>query len=314
MVRKIILGILGVLGVIVVIIVIITIWVLTHKFASVFSSINIPDGEFLRYGNYFEGKKYADLYAVTEKEDNGKGGVYYRSYIELINVADNQMPSPDYKNWPSFSLNDPVLGSTVESEGNFKTNVFNNWFGFEDLFYWYFKVDYDKREGEYILKYNKDDGINEVKDELRKIDPKLPTSCHWGTFFIQSRFVNYQDGGVAATINPVYINVPGKYLYYVASRETMNTSAGSFPVIKYESNMLYTMFPTPESLEFLSKFAPKKGEPPRKSPGKFAVYVEDSDRRLTVKMENTQALGGDYILEEVSNVKTHELFRNLTSN
>lgn len=281
---------------------------ITLKNAKVYGVVNIPDGEYLRYGNYYEGKKYADLYVVTRQEKNARGGDQYRSYIEIISCTDDKMPSPDYRSWPSYVVTDAVIGSTVKSVANISKNVMNNWVMFKDVIHWDVEIDYEQKIGQSILRYEENGKISEVQQVISRVDPVTPSSCHWSTIFLQGRFFDFGKRSVVATVNPVYMSFPSRYVYNLAATQEMKTEAGTFNVKKFTTDMFSNLVVTPEGFGLFSKVLKDPELRSRKPAGPFAYYVEDSDRRLVVKLENSSGIGGDYILEEFALVgETTEL-------
>jgi hypothetical protein len=261
--------------------------------------INIPDGEFLRYGNYVKEEKFADYYLVTKKEKNGNGNVFYRIYIDVIPVSENRKPAEDYTKWPAYSLVDAKLGSVIEAGGNFKTNVLKNWLGsVAKLVFWQYKLDLEKGQVDYVSRY-----INgKEKKRSVKIIPGLPCCDFMGALFFYQRFLDIQKGDVAAFINPEYFNVPFDFSLENVSQEKVRTDAGTFDTTNYTFIVETPPAPVRETIKLLFKdpgtilyFITHRDE-------EYTYCIENSERKLLIK-EHIVVRAGDYILEEISSVK-----------
>lgn len=261
--------------------------------------INIPDGEFLRYGNYVKEEKFADYYLVTKKENKGNGNLFYRTYIDIIMVSEDRKPIKDYTKWPAYCLVDAKLGSVIESGGNFQTNVMRNWLGnVGKMTSWQYKLDIEKGKVDYVSKY-----INgKEKTRCVKITPGLPTSDLMNVLFFFQRFLDIQNGAVASFINPEYFAVPFDYSLKDLSPETIPTKAGSFDTTKYTFVVETPPSPVRDTIKLLFKdpgtvfyFVTHPNE-------EYTYCIENSERRLVIK-EHIVVRAGDYILEEISCVK-----------
>lgn len=263
----------------------------------VYSVINIPDGELLCYGNYINGKKYEDCYAVTEKVSNGKGGLYYYTYIDIISAVSGKKPPENYTNWPSYCIIDPKSGETVESEANLSPEDLKNWILFDGFIYWHYKLNNEKREVDYISKTVKGNVTNETKYKIKLRDYR--SSDMWMNMFHLARFLDFRSGGAMDIVNPVYY-APAPFGYNVATNETIQTKAGVFHVIKYTAKFIFDLGYMYRMLEDIVKYPDSLNGDITKQ---YEYYVEDSDRRLPIQTLNTMAGGGDYILEVISNVR-----------
>lgn len=244
---------------------------------------DIPDGEFLHYGQYMGGEKIINEYFVTIKEKNSSGGFYYHVYEDLLSATESRKLPENYTNWPVSLLIDPARGSTILSEVKLTTNdlkVFGN-FGVGDMIYSHYQFYPDKG----IVKYtSKSLRGNEIltKSCTIKVNSDFPLVDAFSSSFIY-RFVNPHTPGVFYYVIPDFMKEPFSLSIHYDKKDTVTTKAGTFHVNKVTVTMG-------------DPFVGKLMEPFLKN---SSLMIEDSERRLIVKSILT---GSEALLEEVSNV------------
>jgi len=267
----------------------------------IYSEVNIPDGEYLQYGNYVNGKKHSDYYLVTKKITDTTGKTFYKIYFKIIPVSATNTVSDHYTNWPAYLIIDPRLGSVLESGGNLKVGDIS-WAGQAGMIYWHYQLNQEKGTVDYINRIVKKDKTYENKVQV-KINKKLPSEDMWMDLFFGARFMDIPNKGSWSLVIPAYFNVPMVETKKETAREEIQTKAGTFKTIKYEGVINFD-FPTlldcirsaivnPDVIKAGS--GEGKQEP-------YTYYVEDSPRRLIIK-QHTVAGAGDYILEAISYVE-----------
>lgn len=269
-----------------------------------FPEIKIPDGELLRYGVYLSGVKQTDIYLTTKKETNVNGDILYRTYINIIQAGSGGKPSRNYKNWPAFSLFDPKSGSVVESGGNLNNNDMKNWLCDSGFIFWNYKLHQDEGFVEYISK-NLENGKTNTAAGRININRNIPNDDIWFDMFNLSRVLDIEKGGYKGLLNQEYFDIPVTFKFTNVSSETLLTKAGKFQTKRYEAlddlgfKWLLMM---PRMLPLFPSFGPyfKKNKFEN-----YAIYVENSDRRLIVKEHIMVA--GDFILEEIGNITNLKL-------
>ncbi len=249
-----------------------------------YPGINIPDGEFLHYISYNGGDKSGDIYFVVRKINNGKGKFLYRIYLDMVPLGEK--PPENFTNWPVTYLIDPERAVTLESDAHYDKKMMDNpvtaAFGIGNLISFQYRLNRDKGYVEYLSKNVKGSVTNESR-YLIKVNPDFPGGKDMEFMFYSIRMLDVRSGGISYTIMPEFMKEPMAGFYKIDSKLTVKAGAGTFSV-----NKIIAIGGDP--------FFAKLLEPILK---KFAYYVEDSDRRLVVKV-NTFA--GDIVLEEISNV------------
>jgi hypothetical protein len=248
-----------------------------------YPSVKIKDGEFLHYGMYSRGEKYVDVYYVTIKEKNSSGGFYYRVYEDIIAVSGGRKLPGRYTDWPVSVLIDPVLGSTLESEGNLSTNELKDFasFGVGGLIYWHYQL----YPGQGIVKYtSKSMKADEIitKNYRINVKPGFPAMDAFSEGFIISRFIDPHSPGIVYYVIPDFMKEPFPLTVRFAGKENITIKAGKFNSLK----IVFTMG---------DPFIGKLMEPFMKD---SSLYV-DSERRIPIE---SKLNSGETILEEISNV------------
>lgn len=267
----------------------------------IYSEINIPDGEYLQYGNYVNGKKHSDYYLVTKKVTNTSGNTLYKTYFKIIPVSAVKTDIGHYTNWPAYLIMDPKLGSVLESGGNLNVGDMS-WAGQSGMIYWHYQLNQDKGFVDYRNKIVKKGVTNENKVRV-KINKQLPSEDMWMDLFFGARFMDIPNKGSWSLVIPAYFNVPMVETKKEAGKEEIQTKAGTFKTIKYEGVINFD-FPTVLDCVRSAIVNPdviKAGSGDGKQEP-YSYFVEDSPRRLIIK-EHTVAGAGDYVLEAISNVK-----------
>ena len=159
-----------------------------------YPSTDIPDGEFLRYSIYAGGEKNSDLYLVTKRVTDGKGGFYYRAYLNILSVSESKKPPENYTNWPVYYLIDPVSGSTIESEGHYdkklrKDSAVASAFGMGNVVSYEYHLYRDKGYVEYKSKSVNGEVTNESKYQV-KVNPDFPSGNTMDVMFYSPRLLD----------------------------------------------------------------------------------------------------------------------------
>ena len=255
----------------------------------IYTNLNIPDGEFLRYGVYLKNKKYMDMCFVTKKEINTKGEDLYRIYSTYILASNSKTLTENYTNWPISCVIDPKLGSVIESGGSFYSKDDMKIFDFYGndanggLIYWHYKLNLEKDYVEYIFrKVNKDNKTNESIYIMNVKKGSRDWDMEWFCEIYIPRFLERSTKGCLYFYAPMLVKERFAWynVLYSNSDEILKTDAGTFHVIKNNSSPAETFLrlnPINDSVTF---------------------WVEISSRRLTVKFHELD----DEILEEISNV------------
>ena len=249
-----------------------------------YSSIEIPDGEFLHYGDYTNGAKAFDFYQVTKKIPNGNGGFYYRLYFNMVSVSGEKL-NENYINWPVITLFDPSKGITLEAIVTLNTNYWKNWekFGFSGLVSSYYKLDQDNKFVEYSANSIKDDVTNTAKYRIN-VKPGFPVLDMFSMSQYAGRFFDPASHGIIYLIIPTFIKEPLAMTFNYEKKENLTVKAGTFHINKVHISM---------GDQFIGRLM-----------GTFlnstSAYVEDSERRIVIKKI---FLNEEVVLEEISNVK-----------
>jgi hypothetical protein len=77
--------------------------------------IMIPDGEYLRYGEYHRGRKYADYHFAARKNAGSAERQVYRIHTCFISVINGKKLTDEGAEWPGHSIFDPVKGTLIEN-------------------------------------------------------------------------------------------------------------------------------------------------------------------------------------------------------
>jgi hypothetical protein len=251
-----------------------------------YAKIDIPDGEFLHYGFYISGDKIFDTYQVARKVTNDSGGLCYRLYLNTVSINGKRKYNPDYRNWPISILIDPEKGQTIESTGRFDTNELQDpafkIYGYGGLFYFDYKL--FPREG-YVRYISKSLSGGQVltKNFRVKIRSDYPVFDAFSTGSILFRVMDTGSSGVVYEVIPDMLKEPLPVSYSFGKKEKINVKAGSFMVCSVITEMA-------------DPFIGKLMSPFLKS---SRAYVEDSDRKLVVKVD---VMDQENMLEGISNV------------
>jgi hypothetical protein len=251
-----------------------------------YSRIDIPDGEFLHYSDYFNGEKMVDHYYVTKIVKNGNGGIFYRIYYDILSYGGNRNLPENYENWPVRILIDPVSGSTIDSEGNINQNDLKSYnpssFGIGGLTYWHYRLFRDKGYVEYVSRSAS--GEKTLMQTFKvKIDPAFPSTDAFSLLFVY-RLMDTESHGIIYWVMPYFMKDPMPVTLRSIKKETISIKSGTYKTIKVDTVMGDRFFAT--LMEPFTKYS--------------SVLVEDSDRRLLIK---SQVQNKVTLLEEISNVK-----------
>ncbi len=255
--------------------------------AKVYPVVNVSDGEYLVYGYYVGGEKSSESYMVTKKETGKNGELFYKVYgVQAKSPADRKIPD-NYKEWPSFYIIDPWQGSVIEAVYSIKTSDIKDIDPanpYSSLIYSHYKLHRDSGYVEYTSKSLKNKELIE-KNYRVNIKKDYPVCDANSTFYFPTRFLDVRNGGILYMVSPEFLKDPVPFSFKYESRETIRTKAGQFAAIK-------------GAVVSGDPFIGQLVGPLLK---KFAIWYEDSDRRLTVKIQ--LAYGGYMELEEISNVR-----------
>ncbi len=250
----------------------------------IYSSPDIRDGEFLHWGMYNGGEKESDFYDVTRIVTNGKGGIYYRLYVDVISVKKGEKLSYEYTNWPVSCLIDPETASAIESVGNLKPDELQDFskVGASGLVYWRYLLFPEKG----LVKYTSrsvTNNINSTMTSTIKIKKGYPSTDALSKNFISYRLIDPGSGGIMYWIMPFFMKDPLPVTLRKVKKETVTVKAGKFNTYKIETSV---------SDRFLGSLI---GEILKDA----SWYVEDSGRRIPVK---AGGMGMEIELEEISNL------------
>ena len=248
-----------------------------------YSSINIPDGEYLHYAIYTGGEKETDIYYLTKKETNSIGGIIYYLYKDSVSVTNSSKHQKDYKKWPSYTIIDPKQGAVIEANAFFDTNAlldYNNVGG--DVFYYHYQLNNEQGYVDYISKTLKKNQVRTMHSRVN-VKPGLPVWDRASLFVLSMRFIDFNSGGSMFMVVPDVLKTPIACTYKFISKENISNSAGNFKVNKL-SFILTDAF-----ISKLMGYMLKD----------MYTYIEDSDRRLMIQYHT---FGSEYKLEEISNV------------
>lgn len=251
-----------------------------------YPNIDIPDGEFLHYGYYNGGEKESDYYMVTKKITNEKGKLLYCTYSLERPLSGNIKPAKKYTEWPSYILIDPEQGE-IESElnnNNTNSNDPDSSNPYYNIVYTHYQMYTDKGYVEYISRVKNKKELTESRYRVN-ITPGFPYWDGPSFFYFPARFMDIRSQGTMFLITPEYLKDPMPFSFKYEADETIRTKAGTFHTKKL-------------SVVTGDPFISKLSEPLLK---RFATWIEDSDRRLAVKVQI--AYGGELVLEEISNVR-----------
>ncbi len=240
--------------------------------------IDIPDGEFLHYGNYSHSEKYGDTYMVIKKEANESGDFNYRIYKDDIRISGGKKLPENYKDWQSSFLIDPKRGSVLEAsenlgydrEGDSGTANYN------------YRLYPEKGYVDFVSKTIKNKVLSESKYRV-KVNPDFPAWDNFSMYYAPC-FLDNRSGGIMYLINPAFFKEPLPVSFKHLSADTIRTKAGTFRTSK-------------AVIIFADAFISKLMEPLLKG---TAMWVEDSDRRILIKAEMA---GYVAFIEEISNVR-----------
>ncbi len=245
-----------------------------------YSSIDIPDGTFLHYGNYAQGEKYGDTYMVIKKETNS-GVFYYRIYKIDTKIRQEKKIPLKYKDWPSTFLIDPARGSVIEAAENTGLEASDN--KDEKFSNYDYKFYPGKGYADFILKTKKNGIMKETRYHV-KVNPDFPTWDNLSMYYALC-FLDYRSGGIMYLVNAAFFKDPMPLSFRLISKENLTTKAGIFGALKMKMTV-----PDP----FLSRLLGPVLEG-------SSIWIEDSDRRLLLKGE----LSGDTgVLEDISNINS----------
>lgn len=254
------------------------------------STIGIPDGEYLHYVNYTGGEKISDEYAVTRIISNSSEAVLYKIYIKNISVTLSNREPGNYTDWPTRFLIDPRSGSVLEGDQYFATNKQEmqsmQKYGMGNLLYEHYKLESDKGR----VEFNTRSVLNSRTNESRvyvKIKPGFPVWEGEAFMFYSLRFLDFRKGGIVYAAAPEYMKEPMPNTYTIQSKETIQTANGSYKTVRLGWS---------EADPFIDKLL----GPIIKNIG---YWLEDSDRKLVVKVKAPSGDGTYTELAEVSNVR-----------
>ena len=254
--------------------------------------IDIPDGEFLRYGMYTGGEKMSDAYYVTVHETDEKGKLFYFIYQDVIPYPEGEGKlDEDYTKWPTLYVVDPEIGSVVKG-----IQLYNiseeakeglSQYGVKDIISTHYEFHQDENYVEFIMKMKADDSVVNVKEKRYKVKVKDGFPIWDGGIGIiyAVRFMDVFNGGIVYLVTPQFLKEPMPLTYKKGTRKSIDTEAGAFNVFSLDGTV---MDPFLNRL-FLGFF---QGA---------AHWVEDSERMLTIYLKRTA--NDAQILEEISNVK-----------
>ncbi len=249
-----------------------------------YSSIDIPDGEFLHYVVYSGGEKIGDSYMVIKKGTGPDSRLLYRIYKNEIRISSGKSLPGNYRDWPSYCLIDPRLGSVLEWEETYDTNteIFKE---NEALFYpYYFQFHYNYNRGyvDEIIKSVKGKETTSARYHVA-VNPDFPVWDQINFSFFGPSFMDVRSGGIIYMVAPFMLKEAAPVTFKYQASETITTKAGNFRALK-ETFLISDPFIGNLMDSFLktSKF-----------------WIEDSGRKLLLK---SQLGGTEVILEGISNI------------
>ncbi len=240
----------------------------------------IQNGEFLKYGRYKNGEKFADLYFVTILTNTKKYGRCAWIYNETIFTdRDRELPI-NYTNYNGFAIISLDTGSLLELK-YYWPDITNEKDGGE--YYRYYRI--NKNNNRIELESKSWNGY-EFKGKSTKImmKPDFPVlDVFYGPIFTPC-FLDVDKPGILYWSVPEILKelMPG--FLKAIKEENIKTKAGDFITIKY--SMIVADPFIGQLIDSYSRQA--------------YLSVEKSGRRLTVWVHS--AVGEDIGLEEISNV------------
>ncbi len=247
----------------------------------------IQDGEFLRYGKYKAGEKYADEYIVSRIIEDKNGQTYVKIYIEEIAADGNQKLPVFYMDYSRYLLISVDKASIIESVKSSSTNEVGGSAleAVNNEFFWRYYIGKDKDFIEFESKV-----WNGYEVKIRKNKVKFKTGFPiWdlksGVYFAP-RFLDTASPGVSYFVVPEILKEPVPVTYKFYAKETLQTKIGQFNAIK---------------LSFLVA-DPFLGQLMESYTKETFFCLENSERRLILRI---QGIGIVNQLEEVSNILVH---------
>lgn len=242
----------------------------------------IKDGECLHYGVYTAGEKTSDFYMVIRKIINEKGVKLYRVYTLTNEIKSfNQIAGTG----TSYYDIDPKLGDVVESVFyNTNANEDSTDNPYASILYGHYHLNLDTGTVEYLSEAKKGKDIIDSKYRIY-IKKGFPIIDATSFFYFPTRLMDVKGGGIIYMVSPEFLKEPVPVTFEYLNKQKITTAAGTFSTYKV---MVLSGDP----------FIAKLGESVLK---KAAFWVEDSNRRFTVKIQ--LAFGGQIIeLEGITNI------------
>lgn len=237
----------------------------------------IPDGEYLRYAEYHEGRKYADYHFAARKTADSSKRHGYRIHTHFISVTNGKKLPKDCAEWPGYSIFDPVKGTLIENSVTCDPKDIRE---FKNLTHAHNVYDPETGELRYEGRVIKNGRTTERKAEIR-LKPDYPFWNGASFMFYSPRVLDTRAGGWLSYANLSFAKGAMLFSFEYESRESVRTNAGAFDCDKA---VVKVRAPFPFSL--MMPFIPTTH-----------FWIEDSDRRIVVKVQGTG--GSEYVLEEV---------------
>jgi hypothetical protein len=254
-------------------------------------NVAIPDGEFLRYGEYRGGEKTGDRYIYSEILQDKEKGEMLLLYTEDIG-ADSKKALPanftNYDNYYLISLENASLierhsripmdeikrSSSMHSpNGTSRIDFINN--ELEKTITVQYKI---------VVKADKDQPVDTmIKVNKVKVKPGYPVWEMSSLLFAGVRVLDLNSPGIIYVVEPQILREPIPGRVKQIGKEKITTPAGSFNTVKF-------------GYAIADSFIGKLLDPMTKE---SYFWIEDSPRALIIK--TVDPMGDSTQLENISN-------------
>ncbi len=234
-------------------------------------NLSVPSGEFLHYIQYIGGEKNMDIYFVSIIPPEGGEAFVYE---EGIRVSRPKKLPDSYTNYNMFFRIDLKSATLLESSGGYGTNREENApAGYKGLVEWNYRLN---PENGWIDYENKNWNGYEIKSRRSRIKtrPGFPAWDSISGSFFALRFMETGKSGIFFFVVPEILKEPIPVSLVSMGHETLHTLSGDFHTVKI--GLLST-----------DPFLGRLMEPYRKE---MLFWVEDSPRRLLVRLKNTVSM------------------------
>ena len=257
-----------------------------------YAKLNLKDGEVLRYKIERGGENVSEFKFVIILSNDSQGR-YANIYHDGINVLKNEKYPDEYTNYIArflISLDQATLLENAFGEKSCRTNILPR-LDQKTPVTLYKKSVFDRTASEVFMESLIQRGGNlEYRKNRIKIKKGYPILDLGSGIVMGVRFLDITGPGIAIFVIPEILKEPLPVNFRFLGKEKVSTKAGDFNTIKIGFTVADTFL----------------GQLMRSFTKETILWLEDSDRRILVKMKSPD---NDFVLEEITNVKT-SLLRN----